>query len=370
MKWNWERKDWPKFRYDKEAISEQEKLILRESGTLLGAFKHLTEDQKQSIKISVISEEALKTSEIEGEYLDRSSLQSSIRKQLGLQTDKKQVPPAERGVAEMMIQLYHNFDIPLSVSNLHKWNKLLLQGRREVEEIGIYRTSQEPMQIVSGSVHDPKVHFVAPPSNRVASEMKLFLDWFENTKDSFPILLRAGIAHSWFVAIHPYEDGNGRIGRAISEKSMAEQLGQPTLIALSRQIEQNKKAYYESLATTNHTNEITDWLVFFANTILEAQRQTQSQVDFIIKKAHFFDAFKDKLNPRQEKVLNKLFKEGPSGFKGGLSAENYISIAKTSRATATRDLQDLLSKGALCKTGELKYTRYFLDIDSKSGRPI
>ncbi len=362
MTWNWQREDWPNFSYDAAALTELENRFLRESGTLLGAFKHLGGDERKSITIDLISDEALKTSEIEGEFLDRESLQSSIRKQLGLQADGKKILPAEQGVAEMMVDLYENFDTTFDHTTFHDWHRMLLNGRKDIKEIGRYRTNPEPMQVVSGSIHAPKVHFEAPPSTSVPREMDVFVKWFQQSRDAIPVLTRAGIAHAYFVSIHPFEDGNGRIGRAISEKAMSEKLGQPTLIALAQTIEGNKKAYYEALQGINRTNEITSWLIYFANTVLDAQKATINLVEFAIAKAKLYDRLSDQLNARQAKVIARLFKEGPSGFKGGLSAENYISITKTSRATATRDLSDLVNKGAFTKTGTLKHTRYYLNV--------
>jgi Fic family protein len=362
MKWNWERKDWPNFRYDAAALTELENRFLRESGTLQGAFKHLGSDQRKSITIDLISDEALKTSEIEGEFLDRESLQSSIRKQLGLQAEGKMIPPAEQGVAEMMVDLYENFDTTLDHTTLHDWHRMLLNGRKDLKEIGRYRSNSEPMQVVSGSIHEPKVHFEAPPSKSFLREMDVFVKWFQSSRDALPVLARAGIAHAYFVAIHPFEDGNGRIGRAISEKAMSEKLGQPTLISLAQTVGNNKKAYYEALQGINRTNEITSWLIYFANTVLEAQKATIRLVEFMIAKAKLYDRLSNQMNARQAKVIARLFKEGTRGFIGGLSAENYITITKTSRATATRDLSDLVKKGALTKTGELKHTRYYINI--------
>lgn len=365
MSWNWESTDWPKFSYDAIALEELENCFLRESGTLLGAFKHLDSEQQQSITIDLIRDEALKTSEIEGEYLDRDSLQSSIRQQFGLQTDHTKVPPAEQGIAEMMVDLYENFETPLERETLFKWHRMLLQNRTDLEEIGCYRSNPHPMQVVSGTLHEPKVYFEAPPSKVVSQEMDVFLKWFRSSKAKLPALTRSGIAHSYFVSIHPFIDGNGRIGRAISEKAMAEKLGQPTLIALAKTIENKRKAYYTALQSVNRSNDITDWLIYFANTILEAQQATIQLVEFSIAKAKFYDRLSHQLNERQTKAIARLFKEGPAGFLGGLSADNYISITKTSRATATRDLSDLVKKSALTKTGELKHTRYFLNLNAK-----
>ena len=194
--------------------------------------------------------------------------------------------------------------------------------------------------------------------------MKRFIAWFNGTtpgaKNPLPALTRAGVAHLYFECIHPFEDGNGRIGRALAEKSLAQSLGQPSLIALAYTIERKRKDYYAALERNNKENEITDWLKYFAGTVLEAQHNTLERVAFYIAKARFYEKLRGRLNERQEKVVALMFREGVDGFKGGLSAENYISITRTSRATATRDLQDLVEKGALTKTGELRHTRYYL----------
>jgi Fic family protein len=170
------------------------------------------------------------------------------------------------------------------------------------------------------------------------------------------------IAHLYFVCIHPFEDGNGRIGRALAEKSIAQYLGQPSLIALAYTIERKRNDYYSSLERNNKETEITSWLEYFANTVLEAQSNTIRRVEFYVAKAKFYEKYRGMLNERQEKVIARIFREGIDGFKGGLSAENYISITGTSRATATRDLQDLIENGAVTKTGELRHTRYHLNL--------
>ena len=195
-------------------------------------------------------------------------------------------------------------------------------------------------------------------------EMKAFIAWFNTTapdgKRPLPPLARACIAHLYFVSIHPFEDGNGRIGRAIAEKALAQSLGQPSLIALAYTIERKRKSYYTELEHGNKGNEITDWLAYFAQTIIEAQASTIERVDFYLAKAKFYDRLRGQMNERQEKAIARVFREGIEGFKGGLSAENYVRITRTSRATATRDLQDLVAKGALTRTGELRHTRYHL----------
>lgn len=364
MMWNWEQDDWPNFSYDSSALKGFEEQFLHRSGLLFGAYKHINDEEKDTLKVDLISTEALKTSEIEGEFLNRDSIQSSIRRNLGLETDNRKIPPAEQGIAEMMVDLYRNYAKPLSHQTLFAWHKMLTSGRRDLKDIGRYRTHADPMQVVSGPIGKEKVHYEAPPSTVMKAEMKRFIDWFKKTRpkgeESLPALTRAGIAHLWFVSIHPFEDGNGRIGRALAEKALSEYLGHPALIVTSQTIQNNKKAYYAMLEQSNKDNEITEWLKYFSQTVLDAQNETQTQIDFLIAKARFFDKFK--LNERQKKSVLRMFKEGPKGFKGGLSAENYITITGTSRATATRDLQDLVKKDALIKIGEFKSTRYYLKI--------
>ena len=368
-RWNWQQDDWPRFCFDKSALQEKEAKFLLHGGILLGALLHIHDDDKSALTVDLISNEALKTSEIEGEYLNRESVQSSIRRNLGLDTDARRIPPAEKGVADMMIDLYRSFADPLTHETMFLWHGMLTAGRRDLKNIGAYRTDNEPMQIVSGPIGDPKIHFEAPPSAAMEKEMEGFVNWFNNTAPhgnaALPALTRAGIAHLYFLTIHPFEDGNGRIARALAEKALSQVLGQPTLIALSQTIQKNKKSYYEALHRSSRDNEITAWLGYFAETVLQAQDTTQRMIDFLIQKTKLYDRVKSQLNERQEKALARIFREGVEGFKGGLSAENYISITGAARATATRDLQGLVDKGVLIRTGALKSTRYHLNIDTR-----
>lgn len=369
MKWNWQQSDWPRFKYDSKALEPLERDFLLHSGEFIGVFKHVGEDDKNALKIELISDEALKTSQIEGEILNRDSVQSSLRRQFGLGEGRKPVPPAERGIAEMMVDLYKTFDAPLAHETFFNWHRMLLAADKSLSVVGGYRTHAEPMQIVSGRVDKPTVYFEAPPSASMQKEMDAFVQWFNatapNGKSPLQPLMRAGIAHLYFVSIHPFEDGNGRVGRAVAEKSLAQNLGQPSLIALAYTIESARKAYYGALERNNKQTEITDWLVYFGKTILQAQATTIRRVDFYVAKSKFYEKHRGVFNERQEKAVARIFKEGIDGFKGGLSRENYIGITHTSQATATRDLQDLVEKDALTKTGELRHTRYFLNLPAK-----
>jgi Fic family protein len=369
-KWNWQQDDWPRFRLDKSALEEREAKFLLQGGRLLGALLHIRDDDKSALTVDLISNEALKTSEIEGEYLNRESVQSSIRRNFGLDTDARRIPPAEQGIADMMMDLYRSFAEPLTHETMFRWHGMLTAGRRDLKNIGAYRTDSEPMQIISGPIGDPKIHFEAPPSAAMEKEMEGFVNWFNDTAShgnaALPALTRAGIAHLYFLTIHPFEDGNGRIARALAEKALSQVLGQPTLIALSQTIQKNKKSYYEALHRSSRENEITAWLVYFADTVLQAQETTQRMIDFLIQKTKLYDRVKSRLNERQEKALARIFREGVEGFKGGVSAEKYISITGAARATATRDLQGLVDKGVLIRTGVLKSTRYHLNLETRN----
>jgi Fic family protein len=368
MLWNWQRADWPCFTYDRQALEPLERQFLLRAGKIVGVLRHVDPDARQSFRIELIGDEALTTSAIEGEVLDRDSLQSSLRQQFGLETvGTRRIPPAERGIAEMMVDAYRHFADPLDHGMLHAWHAMVMAGHHNVEVVGSYRQHAEPMQVVSGGAGQPRVHFEAPPSARVEQEMDGFIAWFNGSSPQgtapLPALTRAGIAHLYFESIHPYEDGNGRIGRALSEKALAQSLGEPTLIALAYTIERHRKAYYEMLEAGSRDNAITPWLIYFADTVLEAQHTTFARIEFSLAKARFYDRLRGLLNERQQKVLARMFRAGIGGFTGGLSAENYIAVTNASRATATRDLQDLVAKGALTRRGERRHTRYELNIE-------
>jgi Fic family protein len=366
MTWNWQQKTWPEFEWDAVTLQAMENHFLHQSGIFLGAFSHFSEVEREELTVEIISNEAMQSARIEGEMLNRDSLQLSIRRNFGLSTDARRVPPAEKGMANLMTDLYRNYAAPLNHESLFDWHEKLMLGRRDLHDVGCYRTGEEPMQVVSGSIHNPKIHFEAPPATMLAQEMDTFIRWFNDSAPDgsipLPLLTRAGITHLYFVSIHPFEDGNGRIARALAEKALSQGLKQPVLLALSQVIESGKKTYYEQLERNNRHNWITSWLNYFAETAIAANARSQSLIEFLLAKTRLYDRLHGKLNERQQKVFARMFREGPDGFKGGLSAENYIRIADTSRATATRDLQKLLEIGALTRTGERKSTRYWLNL--------
>src|SRR3984893_7382392 len=374
MTWNWQKSDWPSFTWNRARLEKAEQQFLLGGGVLVGTVKYLPEEDRQQLMVDAMSTEAVTTSEIEGEILDRASVQSSIRKQLGLSVDERRVRPAEQGIAEMMVDLYRSFSKPLSQPMLFRWHELIVSGRRDLKDVGRYRRGTEPMQVVSDRIDAPRVHFEGPPSSQVTYEMHRFLEWFARTRGDgqqpLSALTRAAVGHLYFESMHPFEDGNGRIGRAIAEKSLAESPGQPRFIGVAAPILLRRKTYYEALEAANKQNEITDWVAWFAGIAIEAQRRTTALVEFLIDKTKLLDRLKGELNERQTKALMRMFREGPERFKGGLSAGKYTTITGSSPATTTRDLSDLVSKGALTRDGELRYARYRLNVPLRAVRQV
>jgi Fic family protein len=364
MRWNWQDPDWPRFRFRPSLLADREGLFLRQSGVVVGTVRHVPNEERLLLVIEHISTEALKTSEIEGEMLDRDSVQSSLRRQFGLQCESGRSAPAEQGISELLADLYRRWADPLDDATLFRWHGWLLQGRTDLRTVGAYRKHPEPMQVVSGRIGAPKIHFEAPPSSSVAAEMTGFCQWFNATSPvgntPLPALARAGLAHLYFESIHPFEDGNGRIGRAIAEKALAQGAGQPSLTALSLLIQRRRTDYYLQLEAASSSLDVEPWLDWFANLTLAAQAHTLQGLEFLLANMRLWDRLRGQLNTRQEKVLSRLMRAGVDGFIGGLSASKYMALTGSPAATARRDLGHLVELGALRRTGRLKGTRYWL----------
>jgi Fic family protein len=361
MFWNWQLPEWPNFTYNKESIRGIERDFLIAAGGSIAYLKTVDRDEYSRFIVEILSIEGAESSKIEGEFLDRESLQSSIKRNFGLKTEPKRSSPKETGMAQLLTSVYESFDEPLTHEVLWKWHAMLFPEGSSINDMGKYRTHSEPMQIVSNRMDNVHVFFEAPPSTCVHEEMTRFIDWF-NCESKESILAKAAIAHVYFESIHPFEDGNGRIGRVLSEKILSQGIKRPILIAISKTLEKRKKEYYANLERCNRTVAISSWVDFFSSIIVTAHKESMNLLYFIIEKSKMLSRLSDQLNDRQTKVLLRLFEEGPEGFKGGLSAQNYLSITKTARANATRDLSDLVEKGALKRTGELRHTRYWLNI--------
>ncbi len=367
MLYNWQQKDWPEFKYDLTGVEDVLFALAEKVGQASGLLKGLPESTQTETVIDLMVSEAIKTSEIEGEYLNRRDVVSSIRNNLGLNQHMEQVRDRKaEGAAELMIDVRECYAEALSKEKLFSWHRMIMKGSRGIKA-GDWRSHEAPMQVVSGLIGKEKVHYEAPPSNRVPEEMKHFVTWFNDTgpngkNEIKKPVVRSAIAHLYFETIHPFEDGNGRIGRALSEKALSRGVGRPILLSLSRTIAANRNLYYDALQAGQRSNEITPWITYFVNMVFDAQIQAESQIDFTLKKTKFFDRFRDQLNARQHRVARRMLEEGPKGFEGGMSTKKYITLTHTSKATATRDLQDLVKKGAFISFGGGRSTRYEVNL--------
>lgn len=367
MAYNWQHKDWPHFVYDVQDLQPLILELAHEAGEANGMVLGLPEGLKQETLLQLMSSEAVKTSEIEGEFISREDVMSSIRNNLGLNDDPVFIKDKlAGGVAQLMIEVRKSFNEPLHLDTLLDWHRMLMAGVKHINS-GQWRKGTEPMQVVSGAYGREIIHFEAPPSSEVPKQMERFVHWYNN--GTFPLkggvaeaVLKSAVAHLYFESIHPFEDGNGRIGRAVSEKALSQSMGRPVMLSLSKIIEGDKAAYYRELKEAQRSLEITDWVNYFASVILEAQRDAKEMVAFTLKKALFFDRYGTLLNERQLKAINKMLEKGIEGFEGGMTAKKYMSITKTSKATATRDLQELQQMGLLRQEGAGRAVRYQLNL--------
>lgn len=366
MLYNWQQSDWPKFQYDLSGVEEILLTFAERTGHASGLLKGLAADAQMETSIEMMVVEAIKTSAIEGELLSRKDVMSSIRNNLGLASEAPGGDKRAAGAAALMIDVRNSFAASLSEEMLFGWHRMIMQGHRH-NAAGCWRTHSEPMQVVSGPIGHERVHFEAPPSSQVPEEMQRYIQWFNDTApdgkhEIRKPAVRSAVAHLYLESIHPFEDGNGRIGRALSEKAFSQGLRRPALLSLSRVIEARKKEYYDALKEGQQSNEITSWVTWFINMALEAQIQAEEQIDFTLKKTRLFDHWREQLNARQNQILRRMLEEGPHGFKGGMSAKKFMTITGASKATATRDLQDLADKGIVVPAGGGRSIHYKINL--------
>lgn len=367
IRYNWEQKAWPDFTYNLGAIEAELFSFAEQVGHVSGILKSLPDNMQVEALIDVMLAEAIKTSEIEGEYLSRKDVLSSIRKNLGLINKPEHIRDKKaEGIAEMMMDVRNSFKEPLTKDKLYGWHKMLMANNNKID-VGKWRTQEAPMQVISGALGKQKIHFEAPPSATIPKEMERFISWFNKTapggkKEIRKAPLRSAIAHLYFETIHPFEDGNGRIGRAIAEKALSQGIGRPVMLSLSSIIEINKREYYKALEKAQQSNEITPWINYFIRTVLAAQIQSAAQIDFTLKKVKFFDRYRDQLNHRQLTAIKRMLEEGTKGFEGGMNARKYIGLTNASKATATRDLQLLAAIGAFVSSGGGRSTSYQINL--------
>jgi Fic family protein len=367
MKYIWQREKWPVFQYKLTGIQDQILSFTEKTGRVDGLLSALPESIKTEAIIDLMVAEAVKSSEIEGEMLSRPDVMSSIKNNLGLNAQPKRIGDRRaEGIGELMVCVRNDFAKPLNRKMLFEWHSMLMMGTPRIK-VGAWRSHSEPMLIVSGSIGNEQIHYKAPPSDQVPGEMKRFVEWFNNTAPGAgdeicfaPV--RSAIAHLYFESIHPFEDGNGRIGRALSEKVLSQGLGRPALLSPSRSIEADRAGYYAALKQAQQSDDATDWVEWFVCMLLNAQKQTEVEIEFTLKKTRLFDRIKDQLNERQLKVVRRMLKEGPAGFDGGMTAKKYMAITKATKPTTTRDLQDLVTKEVFIPLGGGRSTHYQVNI--------
>jgi Fic family protein len=348
-KYVWQRQDWPNWRYDLSALTALLTEVATTQGVLLGRLADVGFGLRDQATLRALTEDVVKTSEIEGEALSVESVRSSIARRLGVDTGA--VAAADRhveGVVEMVLDATSRGDEPLDSARLMGWHSALFptgySGMTKID-VGRWRDdSAGPMQVVSGPAGHGKVHYEAPPAETLPAEMATFLTW-ANDSDT-PAHIKAGLAHLWFVTLHPFDDGNGRIARAISDLFLARADGSPQrFYSLSAQIQRESKAYYTVLERTQKGSlDATSWLCWFFRTLVDALRNAQTTVDGVLAKTRFWQRWAGTpLNPRQVTLLNRLL----DGFEGKLTSSKWATIAKCSPDTALRDITQLLEQGLL-----------------------
>ena len=351
--WIWQDDNYPNFKYDKDALASSLLSVAQNSGRLDGILTMLGVQKSNALKVESSINEIVTSSQIEGEVLDRQSVRSSILKKIDSSAVKKDTSTKHTdGLVAMFLDSSTNHS-PLSVERLNGWHNILFpDGYSGLYKINVAKFREEEMSVVSYKQGREQTHYIAPPPDTLDKEMNAFLE-FVNTSKVEPYT-KAAIAHFWFVTIHPYDDGNGRIARAITNYILSKELGlNDGYYSISTAIVEDKKRYYDLLEYSqklmyNKNLEITQWIVWHTEMINKAIEISLQQVQIAIQKANFWDrARKYPLNTRQIKVLNKLLDAGVDGFEGGLSTKKYISIAKTSPATAKRDIADLVSKNLI-----------------------
>jgi Fic family protein len=361
----WEQPDWPQLHWDDERLATLLGAVSREQGRLLGRMEALGFELRSEANLATLTRDVVTSSEIEGETLPADEVRSSIARRLGL--DVGGLVPAGRhvdGVVEMMLDATGNHSAPLTVERLCSWQAALVPTGRsglQLIAVGGWRNDAHgPMQVVSGPEGRQRVHFEAPPAQRVPAEMDSFLDWFNGPQDDDP-LLAAGLAHLWFVTVHPFDDGNGRIARAIGDMALArsEQTGQ-RFYSLSAQILTERNDYYEALERTQKGGlDVTRWQEWFLGGLRRAIAGAQATLGIVLEKARFWERFaQESLNDRQIRMLNLLL---DGSFEGKLTSTKWAKLAKASQDTAQRDIADLIERGALEKNpGGGRSTSYSL----------
>ncbi|MBL8265427.1 Fic family protein [Steroidobacter sp.] len=363
----WQLKGWPKLVWEAAALAPLLARAAKEQGRLLGKMESLGFDLRGEAHLRAMTQEVLKSSEIEGEKLNGDQVRSSIARKLGM--DVAGLVRSDRnvdGVVEMMLDATGNYTKPLTDTRLFAWHKALFPTARSAMRdilVGKWRDDRDgPMQVVSGPIGRQKVHYQAPPAKRVGAEIKKFLAWFNKPGDMDPLLV-ASLAHLWFVTIHPFDDGNGRVARAVADMALARSEGSSQrFYSMSAQIRHERNDYYRMLERTQKGElDVTAWHEWFLGCLLRAMEGSQGMLGGVLDKARFWERFaKEPMHDRQIKVLNRLL----DGFEGKLTTSKWAALTKCSQDTAYRDILDLVAKGALKKDlGGGRSTSYSLNLN-------
>jgi len=364
--WIWQQINWPNFTWQTDALAPQLRACAHAQGRLLGMLGAVGSDTQVQSSLDAMLQNIVTSSAIEGEQLNVGSVRSSLARRLGLNEAGRTTARSE-GLAELLIDATQECQSSLDLPRLLNWHCWLFPVDESLSarplRIGELR-GEEPMQVVSGRIDQPTVHFEAPPRDGLDQQLTDFLAWFENSRNDADLdpLLRAGVAHFWFVTLHPFDDGNGRLTRAITDMALAQSDQQAIrFYAMSASILDDRAGYYRILeASQKGTLDITVWLQWFLGTLLKSLEQALTRIDRVLAKARFWQAHRGHaLSAEQIKVLNRLLDGGERGFENGISAAQYQAVAKVSKATATRHLGDLLEKGCIVRLpGGGRSTRY------------
>lgn len=352
--WIWQYAQWPHFCWNDSSLIGLLARVHEKQGRLVGMMDSLGFETQSASSLDALTEDVLRNAEIEGLLLNKEHIRSSVARHLGIDlSGAAGTDHYSEGVVQVLMDAVNHADEPLTEERLFNWHSALFPtGRSGITPITVsaYRTGDEPMLVVSGAMGKERVHYEAPPSDRVAEEMRKFLQWF-NEESPVDDLLKAGIAHLWFVNIHPFDDGNGRLTRTLTDMLLARADGQPKrFYSMSAAILRNKNSYYDTLEYTGkHGLDITQWLMWFLQTLEYAIDTAHERTTQVLHKALFWQRHRDKvLNDRQIKMINRLW----DGFEGKLSTGKWAKMTKSSQATALRDIQDLEKKGILRKTDD------------------
>jgi Fic family protein len=356
MKYIWQCRAWPKFAWDSDSLLPLLGATRLAQGDYLGSIKRLGFGLCSEAQADILTEEAVKTAAIEGERLDPQMVRSSVARHLGLK--EAGLVPVTRsvdGLVEVILDATQNYDKPLSAGRLKGWQAALFpsgySGLHKIR-VGEWR-GEEPVCVVSGPMGREKIHFEAPPREILETEMTKFFSWWRSSLGELDGILRAGIAHFYFVTIHPFEDGNGRIARALTDMALAQdERSRIRYYSISSQIMEDRKGYYNILekCSKSDNTDLTEWLVWFLRCFGRSIQRSDKIIHNVLAKADFWQEHaRTELNERQRKIIDRIMEAGPGNFKGGLTTRKYVIIAKTSRATAFREISDMLDKKILCQ---------------------